>query len=118
MKFVANNPDKECYFFDKWHSELERLKRKNVKIPSRPGPGWLSGLAARLNLCTVLFKDESDNWMVCGRSLKKYPSESPYYCSICMEMLMKTYEDFKKESGNLADHLPNFEPPKEDDLPF
>ena len=75
-------------FSDEWRNEMERLSQKyrldsKKKLPDRPGPGWLQGVAAHNNLCIRLTKKNDGDYRICGRPA----SSDPYLCNNCVQVL-------------------------------
>lgn len=70
-------------FEEEYKKFLKRLseKHKNIKLPEKVGPGFLSNLATEKNLCTATW-EENGNAIVCATPLWKdeFKSPSPYLC--------------------------------------
>lgn len=78
---LSSYSDTNKQFTDAWTTEAHRLASKGDKVPDRPGPGFLSSLAAWKNLCSAPGTDEAGKPVVCGAPLSIYgDDENPYFC--------------------------------------
>ena len=95
MKFVLNsvysNEIRKAWdrFIQKKIDDNQHIK--NYKAPSKPGPGWLAGQAAHLEICgaTGLWQGE---YVCCGNIL-----DTVYYCSTHQKLYEKQNKIASKE---------------------
>ena len=109
-------------FIRKWQEEVQKMMRNGIKkIPESPGGGWLAKIAAQHDMCCSTWI-ENGEWAVCAASLKRYPSENPYYCAGCYRKIKEHVDSLrKKQKQESAEPMKPFVKkvmPVEEDLPF
>ena len=82
------NKSHENLFKTAWSNHLQKIAGRTKEIPSSPGTGFLSGIAAKYNLCTAIFYNSygEDGFSVCGNPVSE---ADPYLCEKCIELKEK-----------------------------
>jgi len=82
MKKFLINQEQVPFFQRTWK---KHLSYKNGKVPESPSPGWLAGVAAKNNLCSIIIKNEG-KYAVCGNELWKFKSPDSFMCNRCYKV--------------------------------
>lgn len=119
---IIKNPSVQEMFKREWQFALAEMAKKTDRVPAAPGPGWLSTMAAKHNLCAMIWREDRD-WAVCAAPLSRFPSENPYYCKGCNQKLQefKAREEREKNRNQakpMKKIIQKQLPVTEKDLPF